>query len=284
MDRVNRSSPTSALPVVRPTKLEQGGSDDMLELVCNDSTCPAQVVSSLCHYLSTFGVLGLGESRVNQLVEGGAVETPADFYRLDVPKAVSCGLSQRQSLLAIAGIHLIPSPEKLGDDDLDKQIDTARAAKKVIPLWRLFATFGIDAAGKAAGKALAEHFMDFDAIRAASVEQLEAVEDVGTKTAETIHEYLSDHSDEIDDLLNFVEPELPKTGKLTGKKFCFSGGFEEGKKHWEDRVEELGGKCTGSVSKKTDYLVAGSGSGSKSAKAEKLGIPILTIEELQAML
>ncbi|MEO1524469.1 MAG: NAD-dependent DNA ligase LigA [Planctomycetota bacterium] len=267
-----------------PAELEQGGSEDMLELVCNDSSCPAQVVSSLCHYLSTFGVLGLGESRVNQLVEGGAIETPADFYRLDVPKAVSCGLSQRQSLLAIAGIQLIPAPEKLSDDELDKRIDTAKQEKKVIPLWRLFATFGIDAAGKSAGKALAEHFMDFDAIRSATVEQLEAVDDVGTKTAETIHQYLSDHADEIDDLLNFVEPELPKTGKLTGKKFCFSGGFEEGKKHWEDRVEELGGKCTGSVSKKTDYLVAGSGSGSKSAKAEKLGVPILTIEELQAML
>ncbi|MEL6106485.1 MAG: BRCT domain-containing protein, partial [Planctomycetota bacterium] len=265
-------------------ELEQGGSDEMLELVCNNSECSAQVVNSLIHYLSTFGVLGLGKSRVNQLVEGGAIESPADFYRLDVSKAVLCGLSQRQSLLAIAGIHLIPSPEDLSDEDLFKQIEVAKSTKKVIPLWRLFATFGIDAAGKSAGKALADHFMDFDAIRNATVEQLEAVDDVGTKTAETIQQYLAEHADEIDDLLTFVEPELPKTGKLTGKKFCFSGGFEEGKKHWEDRVEELGGKCTGSVSKKTDYLVAGSGSGSKSAKAEKLGVPILTIEELQKML
>ena len=107
---------------------------------------------------------------------------------------------------------------------------------------------------------------------------------MGEKTAETIHTYLSEHAEEIDDLLQFVEPELPKTGSLTGKAFCFSGGFPEGKRYWEQRVEELGGKCTGSVSKKTDFLVAGSGSGSKSAKAEKLGIPIITSDELLAML
>jgi DNA ligase (NAD+) len=268
----------------QPTSLEQGATEQMLELVCNNAACPAQNVSSLCHYLSTFGVLGLGESRVTQLVEGGAVSTPVDFYRLDVAEAESCGLSRRQSLLAIGGIQMINNPEKLADDELEKRIEDARNTKKTIPLWRLFATFGIDAAGKSAGKALAEHFGSFDPIREASVEELEAVDDVGTKTAETIHTYLAQHSDEIDDLLNFVEPELPKTGKLTGKRFCFSGGFEEGKRYWEQQVEQLGGKCTGSVSKKTDFLVAGSGSGSKSVKAEKLGVPILSIEDLIDML
>ena len=267
-----------------PTTLETGGTEDMLELVCKNPDCPAQNISTLCHYLSTFGVLGLGESRVTQLVEGGAVATPADFYRLDVEKAEATGLSQRQSMLAIAGIQMIPSPDKLGGDELQQRIDDAKKTKKSIPLWQLFASFGIDAAGKSAGKALSEHFGSFEAIRNASVEELEAVDDVGTKTAETIQAYLSQHSDDIDDLLNFVEPQLPKTGKLTGKRFCFSGGFSEGKRHWEQIVEDLGGKCSGSVSKKTDYLVAGSGSGSKSVKAEKLGIPILTIEELQKLL
>ena len=267
-----------------PTALETGGTEEMVELVCRNSNCPAQNISTLCHYLTVFGVLGLGESRVTQLVEGGAIETPADFYRLDVEKAVATGLSERQSLLAIGGIQMIPNPDKLGNGELGERIEAAKKTKKPIPLWQLFASFGIDSAGKAAGKALADHFGSFDAIREATVEQLEAVEDVGNKTAEIIHEYLTQHSDEIDDLLEYVEPELPKTGKLTGKRFCFSGGFEEGKRHWEQIVEDLGGKCTGSVSKKTDYLIAGSGSGSKSAKAEKLGIPILSIEQLQEML
>lgn len=277
--------PKSCPSCEHATVLEKGGTEDMLELVCQNKNCPAQSVSSLCHYLSTFGVLGLGESRVSQLVAGGAVSTPADFYRLDLEKAESCGLTKRQSLLAMGGIHMVPAPEKMDDASLEKAVTTAKETKKKIPLWRLFATFGIDAAGKSAGKVLAEHFGSFELIRKASVEDLEAVDDVGNITAESIHDYLNEHADEIDDLLKYVEPELPQTGgKLDGKRFCFSGGFTEGKRHWEEQVESLGGKCSGSVSKKTDFLVAGSGSGSKSAKAEKLGVPILTIEQLQEML
>ena len=264
--------------------LQQGGSQDMLELVCRNEDCPAQNISTLCHYLATFGVLGLGESRVTQLVEGGVVKTAADFYRLDVEKAESTGLSERQSLLAIGGIQMIPSPDKLDNDNLEQMIDAAKQTKKKIPLWQLFASFGIDAAGKSAGKALSQHFGSFQAIREASIEELEAVADVGEKTANTIRDYLDMHQDEIDDLLSFVEPELPSVGKLTGKRFCFSGGFELGKRHWEQMVEDLGGTCTGSVSKKTDYLVAGSGSGSKSVKAEKMGVPIISIDELQKLI
>ncbi len=268
----------------QPTELVSGGTTGMLELVCNNKNCPAQNISTLCHYLSTFGVMGLGESRVRQLVEGGAVSTPADFYKLDIARAEATGLTRRQSLLAIGGIQMIPAPEKLSDDELEAQIEIARETKKTIPLWQLFASFGIEAAGRSAGKALASYFGSFDAIRAAKVEELESVDDIGTKTADTIYDYLVEHADEIDDLLNFVEPESPKTGKLTGKTFCFSGGFEKNKRHWEQLVEEQGGKCSSSVSKKTDYLVAGEGSGSKSVKAEKLGIPIISIEELQKML
>jgi len=118
----------------------------------------------------------------------------------------------------------------------------------------------------------------------ASQEDLEAVDDVGEITAVAIREYLDENADDVDDLLQYVEPTVPETGgSLDGKTFCFSGGFPEGKKHWESEVESRGGKCTGSVSKKTNYLVAGPGSGSKSAKAEKLEIPIITTAELLEM-
>ncbi|MEM7313363.1 MAG: helix-hairpin-helix domain-containing protein, partial [Planctomycetota bacterium] len=266
----------------KPTNLRKGGSADMLELVCTSNACPAQIISSLCHYLETFGVLGLGESRVTSLVEGNKVAVPADFYELDIEDAMACDLTHRQASLAVAAIHMIPTPDKQAD--LETLIDDAMQTKKVVPLWKLFASFGIDAAGKSAGKALSSHFGTLDKIRAASVEELEAVDDVGEKTAIAIHDYLKDHSSEIDRLLQYVEPEVPKSGgKLDGKKFCFSGGFPEGKKHWEAWVEERGGTCTGSVSKKTDYLVAGPGSGSKSEKAKKLEIPIITTDELQKL-
>ncbi len=266
------------------TKLVKGGTKGMSELLCPNKTCPAQIVSGLCHYLATFGVLGLGDSRVATLVESGEVETAADFYKLNVQRAMSADLSERQSTLAVAAIHMIPAPDKLSTTVLDQRIEDAMKVKKVVPLWQLFATFGIESAGKSAGKALSDHFGSFEKIRKATVEELEAVEDVGAKTAEVIREYLDQHSDEIDELLKFVEPELPKQGKLTGVVFCFSGSFEAGKKHWEKQVEDLGAKCSGSVSKKTNYLVAGPGSGSKSEKAEKLGIEIIDVAKLETML
>jgi DNA ligase (NAD+) len=270
------------------TELVKGGvgkdGEDMLELVCPSRDCPAQNVAGLIHFLSTLGVLGLGESRITQLVDAGAIQTPGDFYRLDVETAMAAGLTHRQALLAVAAVQMIPSPDQLESDELQRRIDEEQSKKKVIPLSQLIASFGIESAGKSAGKALAAHFGSIEKLREASIEELEQVEDVGTITAEAIHKYLDEHAAEIDDLLQFIEPEVPKTGKLTGKTFCFSGSFVEGKRHWEQRVEELGGKSTGSVSKKTDYLVAGPGSGSKSEKAEKLGVPIVTVEELAKML
>jgi len=266
------------------TELQTGATDDMLQLVCPNANCSAQNISGLCHYLSTFGVLGLGESRVTQLVEGGKVSKPADFYRLTVEDAMATGLTVRQSSLAVAAVRMIPAPDKQNTDDLDAAIEASRGSKIEIPLWQLFASFGIGSAGKAAGKALSDHFGSFEKIRSASVEDLEAVDDVGEITAVAIREYLDENADDIDDLLQFVQPTVPQLGgKLDGLAFCFSGGFPEGKKHWESEVESRGGKCTGSVSKKTNYLVAGPGSGSKSDKAEKLEIPIITTEQLAKM-
>ena len=266
------------------TELQTGGTEEMLELVCTNANCSAQNINSLCHYLTTFGVLGLGESRVTQLVEGGKVTKPADFYRLTVEDAMATGLTQRQSSLAVAAVKMIPSPDKRSPEELDAAIAEAADKKIEIPLWQLFASFGIGSAGKSAGKALADHFGSFDKIRAATTEELESVDDVGEITAVAIQSYLKENEDDIDDLLQFVEPTVAESGgSLEGKVFCFSGGFPEGKKHWEAEVEARGGKCSGSVSKKTSFLVAGPGSGSKSAKAESLEIPIITTDELVAM-
>ncbi len=268
----------------QPTDLRTGNTDDMLELVCPNTECPAQNVSGLCHYLATIGALGLGESRVAQLVEADLVNVPADFYTLDVESTMTSGLTVRQSSLAVATIQMIPSPDKMNEQELSAAIETAFKSKKQIPLWQLFASFGIGAAGKAAGKALSDHFGSFEKIRKAAQEDLEAVDDVGEITAEAIRSYLDREAANIDRLLEFVEPTVAASGGvLEGKVFCFSGGFPDGKKHWEKEVESRGGKCSSSVSKKTNYLVAGPGSGSKSAKAEKLEIPIIDTDELQKM-
>ena len=266
------------------TKLQKGGSADMLELVCSGDNCGAQNVSTLCHFLSTMGVLGLGKSRVTQLVEGGAVNEFADFYRLDLESAMATGLTERQAMLAVASVQMIDEPDKLDASELDDAIQTAMKSKKEIPLWQFFASFGIGAAGKSAGKALASHYGSMKKIRAAKVADLEEVEDIGGITAEAIHGWLSEKSDQIDDLLKYIDPIGPQSGgTLDGVNFCFSGGFPDGKKHWEGLVESHGGKCSSSVSKKTNYLVAGSGSGSKSEKANKLGVPIIDTTELEKL-
>ncbi|RDJ35225.1 MAG: NAD-dependent DNA ligase LigA [Crenarchaeota archaeon] len=263
-----------------------GSHEEMYELVCpNKDNCPAQNINGLCHYLKTFGVLGLGDSKVAALVEGGAVKVPADFYKLNKNDVMACGLSDRQALLAIAGIHMISSPEKYEDKDLEKQIFKIQKKKKVIPLWRLFASFGIESAGKSAGKALVDHFGNFDKIRQATVEELSAVKDVGVKTAQIISDYLHKHIDAVDDLLKYVEPELPKTGPLSGKSFVLTGGFAEGgKKHWEAAIEAQGGKCSSSVSKNTTYVVEGTDAGSKADKARKLGVPLIDVSKLKKIL
>ena len=258
--------------------------EEMHELVCNNPHCPAKHVQGFCHYLATFGVLGLGDSKVTALVDNGAIANWSDFYTLDVATAMSCGLSERQALLAIASIHMISAPEKIKDDkELEKAIEKAQKHKKKLLLAKLLASFGMEGAGKSAGKALVEHFGSLDAILDASVADLETVQDVGTKTAQVIFDFLKDNKQQIQSLLQYVEPELPKTGKLSGLTFCFSGGFDEGKSHWEQVCENAGGKCASGVSSKVKYLVAGEGSGSKSDRAKELGIKILSIDDFKKM-
>jgi len=263
----------------------KGNADAMWDVRCPNKKCSAQNISSLLHFLDMIGVLGLGESRVESLVSNGTVRNPSDFFKVDTESATLAGLSKRQAMLAIAGIWKIPNPDKTKEDDkLQAKIDKAQKKKISIPFWQLFAALGIESAGRSAGKELIDHFRTVEAVRNATVEELAAVEGVGSKTAQIIRDHLEEVSDEIDELLEFIEPELPKSGKFEGKRFCLSGGFDEGKKHWEKLIEDQGGKCSSSVGSKTDYLVAGPGSGSKSDKAKSLNVPIIDVRELSDMI
>lgn len=267
-------------------KIKDKAGNDIVayDLFCDNEDCPAKNISRLEHFLTTLGVLGLGESRIEQLVSKGNVRTFADFYRVDVDSAVAAGLSERQALLAIGAIHLLPDPEKEKDNDkLKAKIKKAQSSKKSVPAYKLFAALGIPTAGNSAGKALIDHFKDFDAITTASVKDLQ-INEIGEKTAQIIHDWFKAHRKEVQDLLDYIEPELPKTGPLTGKSFCLSGGFTEGKAHWQKEIEDRGGKVTGSVGRSTDYLVAGDGSGAKSDKAKELGVTILDVKGLQKLL
>lgn len=260
-----------------------GSREEMWELLCENDECPAQNVSGLCHFLATLGILGLGESKVSALAESGIVRRFDDFFRVDIDDCIRAGLSERQGVLAVASLWMVPSPDKEKDNRaLVRKIIVARRSKLQIPLWQLFAAFGIESAGKSAGKALVDHFGTFEAIRGASVAQLSEVQDIGEKTAKLIHAYLAGHAEMIDGLLNFIQPQLPVQGTLTGKTFCLSGGFPDGKKHWEKEIEARGGKIKG-VGKTLTALVQGEDPGAdKEEKARKYGVPIINLETLKA--
>lgn len=257
---------------------------DMVELRCENPRCPAKQLSNFCHWFKVLGCLGLGEATVEILINSGKIYNRADFYKLSVQDCQSAGLSERESLLAVAAIHMVYDPEHIEDKELTKQLKIVTTSPKKVAAWKFFAALGIPTAGEDSGKSLVDRLGGIDKIRAASVNDLQSVDGVGKKTALIVHDYLKSHVSEIDLLLPYFELELPKRGPLTNTIFCLSGSLPEGKDMWKKKIEDLGGKCVGSVSKKVNYLVAGTGSGEKSQKASELGIAILDVDGLKKLL
>jgi DNA ligase (NAD+) len=267
------------------TSVVPGESDpEMLELMCVNVSCGARAVNTITHYLTTLGVKGIAESTVQKMYNAKLVKTPADLYDLTSDQLVKIGLGDRNSRLAIARIHMVDQAEKVDDTDLDAMIVKVSSSKKKVQLWQFFAALGIEGSGKTAGKALVNHFGDFNAIRKASTDDLSEVDGIGEKSAEGIVDFFKHNADLVDRLLKHIELELPKTGKLSQSTFCFTGGFPEGKAYWEKKVEDLGGKVSSSVSKKINYVVVGTDAGSKERKADELGIKKLSLDDLKKIL
>lgn len=261
------------------------GADNTLSLVCNNNSCPAQNIRNLNHYLSYISVKGIAESMITKLSESGLVKTPADFYEINISGLENIGITKRMAILTIARIHGIQNPEEEKDNDklLDKINDVCHKRKKM-PMATFFAALGINTAGREVGRILASYYSDFETIRLLSEQQLESIDGIGTVTSSNIVDFFRNNKKDIDRLLKYIELEKPKQGTLSGKNFCFTGGFPNGKEYWMKLVEEQGGKCQSSVSKKTDYCVEGEDSGSKKKKAEELGIAILDLSKLKKLL
>jgi DNA ligase (NAD+) len=271
------------------TGLDIRAADGTEDLYCPNDTCPAKHVGSLLHYLTLMEAKGLGESRLEQIVGGGKVRSIPDLYELTVDDLTAVELSPRQAILALATIHMV-KPGK-DDEKLLKAIEKARGIKKKVPAWQFFAALGIPRAGKNVGKLLVDHFGSFDKILDAKLDDLSNIPGIGDEISASIYGYLWENRAMVTRLLDkHVELELPKTdGKLAGLTFVLSGSFEEGKSFFEKEIQERSGKTSGSVSKKTNYLVYGPGAGEKKDKAEALqaeGYPIqiIDVEGLKAML
>ncbi|MFZ9367195.1 MAG: NAD-dependent DNA ligase LigA [Burkholderiaceae bacterium] len=235
--------------------------------------CAAQRKGGLQHFVSrrAMDIEGLGEQLIEQLVDRGLVTTPADFYKL--------------GLIALAELDRMA--EKSAQNVLD-----ALAHSKSTTLPRFIYALGIRHVGESTAKTLARHFGTLDALMAASEEEMLAVEDVGPVVAQSILSFFHDplNRELIAQLraagVHWDESVVERDAQpLTGKTFVLTGTLPNLKRdEAQALIEAAGGKVSGSVSKKTSYVVAGEEAGSKLAKAESLGIPVLDEEAFLQLL
>ncbi len=213
----------------------------------------------------------LGIALIEQLIDSGLVRNFADVYRL-----------KKDDLLTL---------ERMGEKSAQNVFDAIQASK-TRPLWRFLAALGIRHVGGQSAEVLAEHFGSLDAIRNADLDELQTVDQVGPVMAESVYQYFRDprHRAVVDDLLAAgVRPQAPapkkRSGKLQGKTIVVTGtlkGFS--RQQAEQAIREAGGKAAGSVSKKTDFVLAGEDAGSKLEKARALGVEVIDEKQFLAML
>lgn len=227
--------------------------------------CPAQRKQSIIHYASrrAMDIEGLGEKLADQLVEANLVHTLADIYKLD--------------LMALSNLDRMAT--KSAQNILD-----ALQTSKATTLARFIYALGMRNVGEATAKDLAKHFGNLSALMHASVEDLLAVNDVGPVVAESITNFFGEPHNQtvIAELLAAgitwpeTEGKQAATGMLVGKTFVLTGTLPNlSRDSAKEMIENAGGKVSGSVSKKTDYVIAGSDAGSKLDKAQELGLAIL---------
>jgi len=292
--------PKSAKPYKFPTVCPACGSHavreedpktgelDSVRRCTNSLTCPAQAMERLKHFVArgAFDIDGLGDKQIEEFFAGGLVSAPADIFTLKKRDA------RAQKKLA--------DREGFGDTSVRNLFDAIDARRK-ISLQRFIYALGIRHAGEVNAKLLARHYGSVEAFRKAMIaagkgeqseayQDLNSIEGIGTVVANAIVEFFKEpHSvDAVDALLKEIEvlpAEKVKSGSpIAGKTVVFTGSLEKfTREEAKATAERLGAKASGSVSKKTDYVVAGPGAGSKLADAQKLGVKVLTEDEWLAL-
>ena len=241
-------------------------------LRCTGAACPAQLSRSLAHFVSrdAMDIDGLGKNIVDALIGKGFVKTPADLYYLtldEMKQLWSKGDTQAKKLL--------------------KAIEESKSRD----LSRLIFALGIRQVGAKAGKTLAGHFGNLDGLMNASLEELTGVEDVGGITAQNILDWFAQPSarEMIQRLrdagVNFESQRTVTDDRFAGMTFVLTGALTKfTRDQATEQIERFGGKASGSVSKKTTYVVVGENAGSKERKARELGIPILSEDDFLEMI
>ena len=227
--------------------------------------CPAQRKQAITHYASrrAMDIEGLGERLADQLVEANLVHTLADIYKLD--------------------LHSLSSLDRMATRSAQNILDALQNSKATT-LARFIYALGMRNVGEATAKDLAKHFGNLAALMQANLEDLRVVNDVGPVVAESITNFFGEEHNQIviKALLNAgihwpeTEGKQAATGNLVGKTFVLTGTLPNlSRDNAKEMIENAGGKVSGSVSKKTDFVVAGADAGSKLDKAQELGLMIL---------
>jgi DNA ligase (NAD+) len=239
---------------------------------CVNANCPAKLQGTILHFASRgiMNIDGMGDALVNQLTERGLVKNVSDIYRLT-----------KKDLMSL---------ERMGDKSAQNILDEIENSKK-LPLERVIYGLGIRMVGERTAQFLAEHFGSMEELEKAGVEELQAVNEVGPRIAESIVEFFSIAANRklVERLreagLALKGQKKERGTKLADQTFVLTGTLphltrDEAKK----MIEDAGGKVTGSVSKKTDFVVAGEDAGSKLDKATELGVKVIDEEGLNRLL
>jgi DNA ligase (NAD+) len=265
--------PKDARAFVMPTQCPECGSaivrlpEEAIARCSGGLVCPAQRKQALLHFASrrALDIEGLGDKLVDQLVDGGIVHTPADLYTL--------------------GLAKLAALERMADKSAGNVVAAIDKSKSTT-LARFIYALGIRHVGEATARDLANHFGSLDALMNASEQALTEANDVGPVLAASIARFFAEphNRESVEQLraagVHWTEgpPRVTQTatGPLHGLTFVLTGTLPTmSRDDAKGLIEEGGGKVSGSVSKKTDYVVAGADAGSKLAKAEELGIAVL---------
>ncbi|MES2946038.1 MAG: helix-hairpin-helix domain-containing protein, partial [Pseudomonadota bacterium] len=236
--------------------------------------CSAQRKQAILHFVQrrAVEVEGLGEKLVDQLVEAKIINTLPDLYRL--------------------GLVALSNLDRMADKSAQNLLEALQKSKKTT-LPRFLFGLGIRHAGEGTAKGLTKHFGKLDAIMNATEEELLQVPDIGPIVAKSLFTFFSQpHNREVVEQLRACgvtweehEPAAAAPQLLTGKTFVITGTLPTlGREEAKEMLEAAGAKVSGSVSKKTDYLLAGSEAGSKLVKAQELGVTVIDEEAMKAML
>jgi DNA ligase (NAD+) len=244
-------------------------SENEVDYRCVNANCPAKLRETILHFASrgVMNIDGLGDALVNQLSDRGLVKNVADIYQLT-----------KADLLEL---------ERMGEKSAQNVLAEIEASKK-LPLERVIYGLGIRFVGERTAQFLAEHFGSMELLMSADEAQLEEVNEVGPRIAQSIREFFAEprNRELVKRLhlagLTFTGKKKQRGTQLTGKTFVLTGTLAHySRAEAKQLIEDAGGRVSGSVSKKTDYVVAGTDAGSKLEKAKELEVRVIDEKDLK---